>query len=232
MVVFMFPETKYHRLHPDEIAAAAAASATASPSSASATDEKTNIGLVENEKLEPSMTRTTMPELSHIETAARDPHLGKGYPSKKQWAVFQPNAHPFKSMMTDLILPWKLFAFPIVEFAAFVASWSCSSFLTLNLTQSQAFAAPPYNFSSQTIGFFNFAILIGAFIGLGTSGKLSDWVAARATKRNGGVREPEMRLVALIPYVIIMVSPIPSKPHQLSKASITDLSPSSTSATS
>lgn len=77
--------------------------------------------------------------------------------------------------------------------------------MTLNLVQSQAFAAPPYNFSSTKIGLFNLAILIGAFIGLGTSGKLSDWVAARATKRNGGVREPEMRLAAMIPYVIIMV---------------------------
>jgi hypothetical protein len=77
--------------------------------------------------------------------------------------------------------------------------------LTLNLTQSQAFAAPPYNFSSAKIGFFNFAILIGAFIGLFTAGPLSDAVAARLTKRNKGIREPEMRLLAMIPYVILMV---------------------------
>lgn len=61
-------------------------------------------------------------------------------------------AHPFKSIIMDLWLPWKLFAFPIAEFASFVVSWSCSSFLTLNLTQTQAFAAPPYLWSSQSIG--------------------------------------------------------------------------------
>lgn len=93
--------------------------------------------------------------------------------------------------------PWKLFAFPIVEFAAFVVSWSCSSFLTINLTQSQNFAAPPYNLDSQTVGFMNFAILIGAGIGLATAGPLSDWISARATKNNGGIREPEMRLPAM-----------------------------------
>lgn len=43
----------------------------------------------------------------------------------------------------------------------------------------------------------NFAILIGAFIGLGTAGPLSDWVSARATKKNRGIREPEMRLQAM-----------------------------------
>lgn len=104
----------------------------------------------------------------------------------------------------DLWIPWKLFAFPIVQFASFVVSWSCSSFLTINLTQSQVLAAPPYNFSTQTIGFTNFAIFAGALIGLATGGPLSDWVAAKLTARNNGIREPEMRLVAMIPFVLIM----------------------------
>lgn len=129
--------------------------------------------------------------------AHRDPWLGKGAPSKRQWGIYTPSANPLKSILMDLWIPWKLFAFPIVEFAAFVVSWSCSSFLTINLTQSQNFAAPPYNFSSQTIGFTNFAILAGAMIGLFTAGPLSDWVSARATARNRGIREPEMRLPAM-----------------------------------
>ena len=100
-------------------------------------------------------------------------------------------------MLMDIWIPWKLFMFPIVEFSSFVVSWSCSSFLTINLTQSQNFAAPPYNYNSQNIGFMNFAILIGALIGLATAGPFSDWVSARATKKNGGIREAEMRLPAM-----------------------------------
>jgi hypothetical protein len=138
------------------------------------------------------------------ETAGKDGYLGKGRPAKWQFRLYQPNAHPLRAMVKDLWTPWKLFAFPIVEFASFVVSWSCSSFLTINLTQSQVFAAPPYNFSSQTVGFTNFAVLVGAFIGLATGGPLSDWVAEKLTARNNGVREPEMRLVAMIPYVLIM----------------------------
>jgi len=131
-----------------------------------------------------------------------DPFLGRGKPSKAQWRLWQPYEGNF---LLELWMPWYLCAFPIVEFAAFVVSWTASSFLTLNLTQSQAFAAPPYNFTSTKIGFFNFAILIGALIGLFTAGPLSDLVAARLTKRNRGIREPEMRLLAMIPYVIIMI---------------------------
>jgi hypothetical protein len=65
-------------------------------------------------------THVTMPDLSQQATAERDPHLGKGTPSKQQWKLFQSNANPFKAIALDLWIPWKLFAFPIVEFAAFV----------------------------------------------------------------------------------------------------------------
>jgi len=74
----------------------------------------------------------------------------------------------------------------------------------LNLTQTQVFGAPPYNFSSQNIGFTNFAILAGALVGLFTAGPLSDWIAMRLTIRNNGIREPEFRLLTLIPYTILL----------------------------
>lgn len=200
MVVFMFPETKWHRLHPDEILKNIAA------------DEKLPTADLQ-EKVTPHTESLQDPEnpaqtidaLSHQATANRDPWLGKGTPSKQQWKVFQSNKHPFQSILMDLWIPWKLFIFPIVEFSAFVVSWSCSSFLTINLTEAQNFAAPPYSYNSQDIGFFNFAILIGALIGLATAGPLSDWVSARATRKNRGIREPEMRLPAMIPYVCIMI---------------------------
>jgi MFS family permease len=208
MVALMFPETKYHRPSPRDI----------KESSPPASDnfqynnEKNPPLNSESQPTETIQTTATTDEailpsssgLKTMDTLDQDPYLGSGRPSKKQWLLFQPNAHPFKSIFLDLWIPWKLFVFPIVEFASFVVSWSCSSFLTLNLTQSQAFAAPPYNLSSQTIGFFNFAILVGALLGLATAGPLSDWVSMRATLKNRGIREPEMRLPAMIPYVIIM----------------------------
>lgn len=199
MVVFMFPETKWHRLHPDEIVKNAAVDPKHSSNTGSPEKEtKTTTSYEDPEK-------EVIDELSHEETAERDLWLGKGTPSKQQWKLYQSNAHPFKAILMDLWIPWKLFVFPIVEFSAFVVSWSCSSFLTINLTQAQNFAAPPYLYNSQDIGFMNFAILIGALLGLATAGPLSDWVSARATRKNKGIREPEMRLPAMIPYVCIMI---------------------------
>lgn len=190
--VLLFPETRYTRELPSEVARAA--------------DE-----LAQPEKQDDNINHTT----SHQDTidaektvpitptpTTRDSWLYRGKPSKAQfipWGKYQGN------VLHELWLPWYLHAFPIVEFAAFVVSFSASGFLLANLTQQQAFAAPPYNFSSQSVGFTNFAILAGGMIGLLTSGPLSDWVSDYLTKRNNGVREPEMRLIAMLPYVVIMI---------------------------
>jgi len=205
LLIFLFPETKWHRLHPKELIAQAQAQAASSPA-----EKSTTTNIEDPEKpTDPASgiakTDAIMSELTASKTAERDPYLHHGKPSKQQFKLFQPSANALKAIVLDLWIPWKLLAFPIVEFAAFVVSWSASSFLTINLTQSQNFAAPPYNLSPQSIGFMNFAILIGAMIGLLTNGPLSDYLAARATSRNRGVREPEMRLPTLIPYVIIML---------------------------
>ena len=192
LVIFLFPETKWHRKHPREMIEA----------TTSDTNEKDT---TTHEQLESVTTREAMSDLSPTKTAERDPYLGKGTPSRKQFRLFQPNSSPFQAILIDLWIPIKLHTFPIVELAAFMVSWSASCFLTLNLTQSQVFAASPYNLSSQSIGFFNFAVLVGALIGLSTNGYLSDWLSMKATRKNGGIREPEMRLPALIPYVLIML---------------------------
>ncbi|KAF2853042.1 MFS transporter-like protein [Plenodomus tracheiphilus IPT5] len=205
MVVFMFPETRFRRALP---VSSGQASNEKTTSSAQSDNDSTSAEKTDPNRIEHiSTARSVLPNtanLENTETAARDPFLGQGKPAKWQWKLFQPNANPFRSIAMDLWLPWKLFAFPIVEFASFVVSWSCSSFLTINLTQSQVLAAPPYNMKPMVVGFTNFAVMVGAFIGLFTAGPLSDWVSARATKRNNGIREPEMRLPAMIPYVIIM----------------------------
>jgi hypothetical protein len=209
--VFLFPETKFHR--PFGYADGKTVTRSGGVTNTSGYNADSN------EKIEKSQTNEGMPSntdaengiTAHDEIASatmnpvithQDPFLGRGKPSKQQWKLWQPYEG---NMIKEFILPWELLLFPIVEFAAFVVSWSASSFLTLNLTQSQAFAAPPYNLGPQTIGFFNFAILVGALIGLFTSGPLSDYVAAVLTRRNRGIREPEMRLLTMIPYVILMI---------------------------
>ncbi|PSR97686.1 major facilitator superfamily domain-containing protein [Coniella lustricola] len=181
--VFLFPETRYHRQQPADT------TATTGSAAAAAADGGGGLHSPDEKHVEPGST--------HI-----DPALGHGGPTLANFLLFQPYAG---NVLRELWLPWYLHAYPIIQFASFVVSWSASAFLVVNLTQSQVFAAPPYNYTSQTIGLFNLAVLVGGFVGLFTCGSLSDLVAARLTARNNGVREPEMRLVAMIPYMVVMV---------------------------
>lgn len=109
----------------------------------------------------------TDPEVSSNEQVhANDPFLGRGKPSRQQWKLFQPYE---RSFLFEFWLPLQMFFYPIIQFSAFVVSFTVSEFLMVNLTEDQAFAAPPYNFSSSKIGFFNFATLVGIIIGLFTA---------------------------------------------------------------
>lgn len=208
--IFFFPETRYRR--PWEVPGSNAPKPppVVDPNGVgeSSSQEKTTVDHEDQAGSAPiapiathSTTSGTTGDLAPVATHV-DPYLHRGGPGKTQFLPFQKYEG---NLFRELWLPFYLHAFPIVEFAAFVVSWSASGLLCVNLTQSQAFAAPPYNFGSQTVGLFNVAVMIGGLVGLFTCGPLSDWVAAYLTRRNNGVREPEMRLLAMIPYVVVMV---------------------------
>jgi hypothetical protein len=43
---------------------------------------------------------------------------------------------------------------------------AANALLAVNLTQSQALAAPPYNWTPGDVGFANFALVVGGSLGL------------------------------------------------------------------
>jgi hypothetical protein len=143
VIVFGFPETMFSRAESSED----------QPQSQEEPFKSIDVQHQEQITKEKSQKETNGSQLGV--NAERDPWLGRGTPSRQQWMPFQPNPSPFRSIMLDLWIPWKLFTFPIVLFASFIVSWSCSFILILNLTQTQVFAAPPYNLSSQSIGMFS-----------------------------------------------------------------------------
>lgn len=185
--VLLFPETRYRREIPS-----------ADRDTVAELKEKQSRDGPQSIQEAEARTGTT----AGLNLTGEHPCLFRGGPSKKQflpWCAYEGD------IWRELWLPWYLHIYPIVEFAAFVVSFSAAGFLLANLTQQQALSPAPWDFSSQSVGFTNFAILVGALAGLLTSGPLSDWVADYLTKRNNGVRKPEMRLVTMVPYVLIMI---------------------------
>ncbi|KAF8542748.1 MFS transporter [Trichophaea hybrida] len=184
--VLLHPETHYDRRH---------------LVSSNATNDSSppDVASFEQEKFTAISSEGVHPITEYIDTVFR-----KGSPTKSQFIEFTRRASKRESWLS-IWTPIMLFSFPIIEWSSFAFSWSASCYLMINLTQSQVFAAPPYNMSASAVGLTNFAPLIGGTVGMLVAGPLSDWVSMKATRKNKGIREPEMRLPTLIPFTILAI---------------------------
>lgn len=92
--------------------------------------------------------------------------------------------------------PFMLFTFPNVVIAGFIFAFGCTAGIVSFNTISEIMTEPPYNWSTTATGLLFLAALVGSIIGWAV-GVSSDFVVIRLARRNGGVKEPEMRLWAL-----------------------------------
>lgn len=194
LIAITFPETKYHRNNTAHNALARASVIRSYGSPAASIDTEG--------QLEKTATRTAAQETEN--SSLDNSPLNKGRPSRTQFRPFQkPDARWKMFVVRDAWTPVKVFFNPIILWAGLMLAGPADLVLFFNITESPVLAAPPYNFKPAQVGYTNFAFVIGALIGLATAGPYSDWVAARATRKNGGVREAEMRLPALWFYMIV-----------------------------
>ncbi|KLU87937.1 hypothetical protein MAPG_06927 [Magnaporthiopsis poae ATCC 64411] len=74
--------------------------------------------------------------------------------------------------------------------------------LTFNYIFPLKVVAPPYNWSQTEAGLLAIATIVGYVLAFPFTSS-SDRLAARLTKRNGGIREAEMRLGVMLPAMVI-----------------------------
>ena len=134
------------------------------------------------------------------DSQARTPPTGK--PCKAQLLLLG-KWNPHESILAAVWLPVKMLKLPIVVWGAIQFNFCANVYLMINITQSQALGAPPFNFSPAAVGYTTLALFIGVSFSLVTAGPFSDWMSNRATLHNSGVREPEMRLPALLPFAAV-----------------------------
>lgn len=89
-----------------------------------------------------------------------------------------------------------LICLPPVLWAALVQSVTIGFLVAITSNVSVAFEGA-YDFSAWQVGLCFVAACIGSAVGIPAGGHLGDIVADFFTRRNGGIREPEMRLPAI-----------------------------------
>lgn len=204
MMIFMFPETRYIRPNASD---RTSQNSTRNTASLSTENDESNIDIktqttTQTTKAEADTIQPATPKRSidHVYTSTTSRPVGR--PSKAQFSLIpSPHWEGSPLLFRDFVAPIQIFTFPIILWATFSFGFATNCLLALNLTQSQVFAAPPYLFNTGEVGYVNLAFVIGGIIGLVTAGPFSDWVALWGARRNGGVREAETRLWALVPYI-------------------------------
>ncbi|PNP42807.1 hypothetical protein TGAMA5MH_05550 [Trichoderma gamsii] len=102
-----------------------------------------------------------------------------------------------ENMFKMLIRPFGLIILPPVLWAALSLAVTIG-FLVAVTSNSAAAFNQTYGFASYQVGLCYIAAVIGSLFGLPAGGHLGDKVADVLTKRNNGIREPEMRLPAVM----------------------------------
>jgi len=182
LLIVAFPETKYHR------------------------GSTAHAGMKHETKDASHVQEQPVDSEANSERGADGHQLGRGKPSKAQWMPVQrPDSRWLSFVVRDFTTPLLVFFNPIVFWAALMLAGPADLLLLFNLTESGLLSSPVYGFGPGAVGYTNFAFFVGGVIGVLTAGPLSDWWARRATFKNNGIREAEMRLPALLPYVCFFI---------------------------
>ncbi|KAG9234662.1 major facilitator superfamily domain-containing protein [Amylocarpus encephaloides] len=103
---------------------------------------------------------------------------------------------PTINLRKTFFRPFVLMAYPTVIWSSVIYGLSLGWNVILGASVAQLFAPPPYLFRSGAQGLIFISPFLGSLVGTYLCGPFADRIANWATKRNHGVREPEMRLPA------------------------------------
>ncbi|KAL3426065.1 major facilitator superfamily transporter [Phlyctema vagabunda] len=102
--------------------------------------------------------------------------------------------------------PFILFAYPAVLWSSVVYACSVGWLIVLSESVSVVYRSEhTYHFSALSTGLIYLSPFIGGVLGTAVAGKVSDIIVRAMSSRNGGLYEPEFRLVMAIPVAISTV---------------------------
>ncbi|EGV60038.1 putative ion transporter [Yamadazyma tenuis ATCC 10573] len=125
----------------------------------------------------------------------------RGYWQKMK--IIQTEYNDKRSWFKIWARPFLMLSFPAILWGGLIYGAQMMWLSLISTSQASLYGAPPYSFSSGTIGLFNFSPLVGNFIGMLYGGKFVDWLTIKLAERNKGIMEPEFRLYAMIVPTIL-----------------------------
>ena len=102
--------------------------------------------------------------------------------------------------------PFILFCYPSILWSTLIYSLSIGWLIVLSESVAHIYQdRETYNFNSLQTGLVYISPFVGGILGTAVAGKVSDKVVRYLSRKNGGIYEPEFRLVMAIPIAISTV---------------------------
>ena len=99
--------------------------------------------------------------------------------------------------------PFILFAYPSILWSTLVYSLSVGWLIVLSESVAHIYQDnTAYNFTSLQTGLVYISPFVGGVLGTAVAGKVSDVIVRYMSRRNGGIYEPEFRLVMALPVAL------------------------------
>lgn len=115
---------------------------------------------------------------------------------------------PFSGRKSDesywklLLRPFPLFGHPGILWACLIQGTMIGWTVFIGVVLAAIFLGPPNFWNEVKTGYAYTGAFIGAVLGFVIAGGLADWSAKYMTRKNGGIYEPEFRIVLVIPQLI------------------------------
>lgn len=115
---------------------------------------------------------------------------------------------PFNGRKTDtsffhlVLRPFPLFLHPGILWACLIQGAIIGWTVLIGIVLAAIMLGPPLYFNEVETGYMYTGAFLGALLGFALAGLLADSSAKFLTKRNGGIYEPEFRMVLVIPQLI------------------------------
>ena len=102
-----------------------------------------------------------------------------------------------------MLRPFVLFAYPSILWSTAIYSFSVGWLIVLSESVAEIYRnSESYNFTALETGLVYLSPFVGGILGTAVAGKVSDVIVRFMSKRNGGVYEPEFRLLMAIPIAV------------------------------
>ena len=123
-------------------------------------------------------------------------------------ATFVESILPFNGRKTDenffklLLRPFPLFFHPAIFWGCLIQGTLIGWTVMIGVVLAAIFLGPPLWLDQVTTGYMYTGPFIGAVLGFALAGLVSDWSTKLMIRQNGGVFEPEFRIILVIPQMI------------------------------